>query len=535
MLKQISKPLNERPLASFCVMTFLFLMLRLYFPSGQVFFAVFTAGVFLIVLNLTKNINNFITVFILLSMVLGVLAATGGKAENESIINTFSGETVRITGEIASVPDKVKGNKLMFFVNADTVDYKKGVYNKPLKVCVNCESDVPLNFGDRITFNCTLSDPKNINSELSNYYMAKGAPLLTNSIILLSVAKTKAPIKMVTNIRNYIISTGEKFFSGDTAALYRALAAGDKTAFSVKLTDSLSKSGLSHIACVSGLHVCVLGMVIYNLLRKKNRILSAVCSVCVTYLFAFITGASPSTLRAAVMFTSYMAAKLAIRENDSVTAVSFSAMLLTLINPYVVYDWGFILSFLSVLGIEIFSDFFKTVLKFLPSVIAEPVAITLSAQIMTIPVTINMFGYISVYSVLSNIAVSFVFVYALYLCFAFTALSFIPYLNTFAAVLCAFSLDIIIETAKFFANLPLGVIYADSFDIFELICYYIMVLIFVNRKKLSAYLMGAGVLLCCGILIVSKFINAEKAVLTDNGAAQLYDVETATDNLITRE
>lgn len=515
----LAKTLRTRPLATFSILAFIFIILRLYFPVEPLLLLAFLIALAVIWLNIGRKIDNLITVLICVSMLLGIFTATNKINSIQNLTNMLDGQFVRVQGTVSSVPE-TNSYGTYFFFDCDKIYSHRGEYNKSVKLYVESDESFGLKYGDKLVFNAELADTKRVKVRLSKHYLSKGAPLTAEDIVILNKSKADFPKNIVASARNYIINIGNEFFTGDARELFKALTAGDKSRFSNNLTGNLNRSGLSHIACVSGLHVCILGMAIYNLFRKRNKYLSAVLSIAAVWVFALITGATPSTLRACMMFTSFIVAKITLMENDSFTALSFSAMVLAIINPYVIYDWGFILSYLSVLGIQIFSGYFKELFGFLPDYMADSISVTLSAQLMTIPVLTNMFGYLSTYSVPANIVISVVFVWVLYLCFSFIFVSFIPGVNWLIGIVCAFFLDIVASVANLFADLPMSILLVDGFDIAEYITYYALVLMFVFRKRLSVYFTGTVMLLCAAMLIITAYfpihINHEYTVADDS-------------------
>ncbi len=497
--------IETKPLAVFSVLSFMFIIMRLYFPIEPLLVLLFFIGLFLIGLTTFDKISTFIAVFLCAAMFIGIFSTSNKLSSYEKVTNMLDEQTVRVEGEISSVPNEGK-YKTTFFLECDRVHSHKGLYDNNLKIYVKADKGIDFKFGDKLSFNATLKAADIKDAGLSRHYLSKGAPLVANDLTILSLEKPKAFHNMVAAARNYIISLGNKFFTGDARELFKALTAGDKSGFSSDLTSNLNRSGLSHIACVSGLHVSILGMAIYNLLRRKNRGLSATLAVIGVWLFSLITGSSPSTLRACIMFTSFIIAKMVLMDNDSFTALSFSAMLLAVINPFVIYDWGFILSFLSVLGIQIFSFYFKNILSFLPEPLADSMSVTISAQLMTIPVLTNMFGYLSVYSIPANIVVSAIFLWVLYLCFVFILFSYVPWLNWLIGIVCAFVLDAIAVVANLFADLPGSIMLVNRFDIVEYIVYYSIVIMFVFRKKLSSYFISAVLFILAAMLIITTYV-----------------------------
>lgn len=504
-LNNISIPLKTRPLAVFSLLAFSFTVMRLYLPVEPLLVLFIFMGSVLVWLNVTGKINNFITVFICLSMFLGIVASSGKINENKQLTENFNGQFVRVEGYISSVP-VLNSYSTTFYFDCDTL-YGSRTTEHDVKIYVRCkDKNVDFKHGDRLTFNAVLQSAEEANKRLYKHYFSKGATLVAENVVLLDKSEAVFPKNIIVTAKNYILGIADEHLTGDAREIFKALTVGDRSGFSDELKGNLNKSGLSHITCVSGLHVSILGMAIYNLLRKKSRYVSAAMAVVFVWLFAALTGMSPSTVRSAIMFTSFIAAKITLSENDSFTALSFSAMLLGVINPYVIFDWGFILSFLSVSGILFLSPSFKRMFKFLPEAIADSVSVTISAQLMTIPALINMFGYLSAYSVLANLVVSFFFTMALYLCFILVFVAKVPFVNTILASCVKLLLDTVAVVANFFADMPENIVYMNYFDVFEIIAYYTIILLFIFRKELSEYFISAVIFLCAILLTVAWFV-----------------------------
>ena len=492
----VSKVLMSRPLAVFSIISFIFIILRLHFSVQPLLAVTLFAGLILICLNYKNLITKFILFFILSAFFVGIFSASNFVQKNEVLVNMLDGQHVRLYGSVSSVPKNGKYST-SFYIDTDTVYYNKGVYKRPLKVRVVADDGIQCDFGDKITLNALLTANKSI-SDYDKSFLAKGAIFTAHDVVVLNTAENKADF--VATIRNYIFNISERIKLKEVRMLFKALVAGDKSDFSSELTDNLSKSGLSHIAAVSGLHVSILGLGIYNLLRRKNGKIALVVSLVAVFLFALITGASPSTMRATIMFVSFLLSKLTIYENDSFTSLSFSALVLAVLNPYVIYDWGFILSYLSVLGIQLFSYDFKNMLRFLPEFLSDSISVTLAAQIMTIPPLTVMFGYLPVYSILANIAVSSVFLYALYFCVAFVLLAKVPVINQIMMSLCSLFVYVVASVANVFASLPFATVRASAFSLHEIVCYYFVAFLMLCRNKLSNEALFVG--LCLALFAV---------------------------------
>lgn len=204
------------------------------------------------------------------------------------------------------------------------------------------------------------------------------------------------------------------YFHQDTSKLsiLQALVLGNKRQLNEEVTESYAGSGAMHILAVSGLHVGIIYLLISFLLKlmpfkyKGSRLFSTVVLLLGIWGFALITGASPSVIRAATMF-SFIRIGKAIHRNASIyNILSASALFTLLINPYQLGMVSFQLSYLAVLGIVFFHPIIYKWLYFengFGQKIWSLVALSIAAQLTTFPLSLFYFHQFPVYFWLSGI------------------------------------------------------------------------------------------------------------------------------------
>ncbi len=155
----------------------------------------------------------------------------------------------------------------------------------------------------------------------------------------------------------------QSFASPDNAALMKALVVGDMGGISRQVRDDFTAAGVNHVLSISGLHVGMLGAVIFLLVRflgslsqtallKWSLLKIATFSSFVTVLFySALAGSAVPTVRSAIMIGVYEVAVLLDREEEIFASLAFAALLIGLVWPGVVMDISFQLSFLAVLFI----------------------------------------------------------------------------------------------------------------------------------------------------------------------------------------
>jgi len=164
--------------------------------------------------------------------------------------------------------------------------------------------------------------------------------------------------------------------------------------------------GISHITSVAGMHVAIItGFILYLLGIFNIKRYSIFVVLPVLLFYGFITGGRPPVIRAIIMAAMFLAGPFFNKENNSINSISFAAFIILLFKPLMIYDVGFQLSFIATLSIIYFYKIFKNKLKFLNPKIKDIAALTLSAQLGTVPLTMYYFHYFSLIAVLSNIVI----------------------------------------------------------------------------------------------------------------------------------
>ena len=162
---------------------------------------------------------------------------------------------------------------------------------------------------------------------------------------------------------------------------------------------------------VSGLHAVILSYFIFNILfflKGRFSILRIIITLLILWAFAFITGLTPSVLRATLMFTFLQTGKLIKRPVNGVNSVLASAFILILARPSVIFDAGFLLSYAAVLYIIVFYHDLYQKLKFrhrITDLIWQSAALTITAQAGTLPLTIMLFNRFPTYFILTNVII----------------------------------------------------------------------------------------------------------------------------------
>lgn len=162
--------------------------------------------------------------------------------------------------------------------------------------------------------------------------------------------------EMLAALRIKIDEALDKSFEEDDAGVLRAMLTGDKSLMDDDLNELYRQAGIGHILAISGLHISMIGLFFFELLKKSGVSLkiNAIISETVVILYCVMTGMSISSLRALVMFSCVMLARSIGKSYDSLSAMGLAGTVLLLLRPLQMFEAGFVLSFVSVVGIACF-------------------------------------------------------------------------------------------------------------------------------------------------------------------------------------
>ena len=213
-------------------------------------------------------------------------------------------------------------------------------------------------------------------------------------------------------VRERIISMfRERGIKGERLALVAAITLGQKSMLDPEQKLNFMKAGVMHIMAVSGLHAIILSLFVFNLLffmKGRFNILRIILTILILWSFAFVTGLTPSVLRATLMYSFLQAGKLIKRPANGINSVLASAFVLILIRPSVIFDAGFLLSYSAVIYIMTFYNSFYQIAVFkswLIDKIWQSSVVTIVAQAGTLPLTIMLFNRFPTYFILANITI----------------------------------------------------------------------------------------------------------------------------------
>jgi competence protein ComEC len=241
--------------------------------------------------------------------------------------------------------------------------------------------------------------------------------LENDNYIFISNHNLFSPIRFFAKIKKNLLALLDSFpLNASSRAFIKALVFGDKSELDSDISTAFASAGAMHVLAVSGLHVGIIVSIFSRLLsllkinpnNKGYRWFKTLVLLLVIWLFAGITGFSPSIVRAAIMFSFLSIGQSLIQHSNIYNSLAMAAFFMLLLNPTNLFSVGFQLSFLAVLSIVFFYDkiYRSLYFKFKPlRYVWSITAVSISAQLATFPLALFYFHQFPLYFILSNLLV----------------------------------------------------------------------------------------------------------------------------------
>jgi len=323
---------------------------------------------------------------------------------------------------------------------------------------------------------------------------------------------------LAADMREEILAIFRSFgFEESEFALLSGITIGYTDSLSPEQKSNFSSVGLSHLMAVSGMQTAMLFAMVWFLLgfipkNSKWYRVKYVVVILILWVFAFVTGLSASVNRAALMLTALMLAGLLNKRMHTLNALFVSAICLLIINPFTLFDIGFQLSYLAVLGLFFSQDMFGDrimQMKKIPRYLTELSAMTLAAQIATSPLSIFYFNQFPVLFLIANLAVLPFNGLLVYWATGCATLQSVGLFHPILAIPLHWMLLATEQATAWFALFP----YALIRDIHPTIVQILIIYILLAFALLFAYKRRNAYLFCVlGALILLEISEAERRI-----------------------
>lgn len=213
--------------------------------------------------------------------------------------------------------------------------------------------------------------------------------------------------RVVDVVRGQLERVCAALFPEPQASLLAGILVGGRASMPADFRDALNATSTSHIVAVSGFNVTVVaGMVLFAALRFLARRKATLLAIAAVWAYSVLTGLPPSALRAAIMATMALSAVLAGRGGDTLSFLCLAAAVMAGLDPTVLSDLGYQLSFLATAGLVLLEPALRGWLGRLPGWLATSLSVTLAAQLATMPVLVGNFHTLSLVSPVTNLLIA---------------------------------------------------------------------------------------------------------------------------------
>lgn len=534
--------LKYRPMAIMGFSSLSVLFLCTYFDDRFSFVSIGAGIIILLLTVFIRRLRERVTPFFIAAAL--IFSGVSFEALSDYKISYADSLTDRESVVDATVLDEPEfiNSKYYYILKTNSIDGEKF----SVKLRLSASQYIEAEPYDNIKLKVKLYEIGSFSRDIKLYYRSKSIFLggyvgnYDDFPIEISKPDTKPLSYKILKIRKTVESRILDKLPNDCGGVTVGMLTGNKDYISDEAIADIRSAGVAPVFAVSGMHLSVWIIGLYMMLElfgvKKRT--NSLIGIAFSLFFMAVTGFSPSVCRAGIMFLLILSGNLFRRKADSLNSLGFAALLLGIINPMIVADIGFLLSFSSTFGIILLNPWFRThvepklngilferILKF----IAESVFVSLSATVGSIGFIIVFIGYVSIYSVVANLLITYIASLCM-LCGGFTALMyFFPGVGNAFAVITGCLAKYIIGVIEKIAELPFATVdTTNEYWTYGVIAFYALVLcsyiIFKNKTAFKISCAGLALtVLCCCLLYHFNYADCTfiRVVDTDDSIAVL--------------
>jgi competence protein ComEC len=330
--------------------------------------------------------------------------------DDASHIKFYNGQEVEIEGTVSADPE-IRDRSTHLHFSASQLNGGKVSGDVLLFVPRYPE----YKYGDVLLVRGKLETPPQLGDfDYKGYLENQGiySTMLYPEIELLETGQGLAPLKWVYSLRNSLSQSLARVIPEPQASLAQGVVLGIRYNIPQSIKDDFAHTGTAHLLAISGLHLSILAGILLSIgvrLFGKRRYTYIWLALGVIWLYAIITGLNPPVVRGAIMASLFLSAELLGRQRTAITSLAFAAAVMVGINPPILWDAAFQLSFLGMAGlIFIAPPLMRLGRKInevttgeegvgasLANIVTDSFSVTLAATIAVWPVVAHYFGIVS--------------------------------------------------------------------------------------------------------------------------------------------
>jgi ComEC/Rec2-related protein len=319
-----------------------------------------------------------------------------------------------------------------------------------------------------------------------------------------------------------------KHLSGQELGIAQALILGDKSMLDNEIRSAFTATGSMHILAVSGLHIGLILQLLLALIKLGakwvNRSTAILFVILLLWFYALMTGFSPSVIRAVFMFSVLTLTQMKGLQTSSINSLFFTAFIIVLWKPMYLFDIGFQLSYLAMLGIFLFYPKIAGIWK--PSnkilhYLWEGTAIGFAAQVATTPLTLYYFHQFPNYFAIANLGLMGLSSIVLGAGIFILVTHKIPLLGKLNGLILLYAVYWMFRLIQWIETWPGALVYGFEVNIIliPILLFNASILLLGNHKKHYWTINALHFLFILGWISHQRFLNASNAnvcILNEN-------------------
>ncbi len=372
--------------------------------------------------------------------------------------------------------------------NHYTVNVTK-LNNEPVtdnsKIIITTSPATNLNYGENIIITGVIEKPKNfitntgMEFDYQNYLRMKNVVGIMREPEIINHGGFSGNylLKFLYKIRNKFAINLEKYLNKNDSTLSRGVILGEKTGITNSLRDNLANTSTAHIIALSGYNITIVSELVTKITAGLGLVISGALSVFSIIIFILLAGGGSSALRAGIMGIILVYARSRGKNYNAIFALLLASSILILLQPLILrYDMGFHLSVLATFGLIVFQRPIAVFLvkKRFGKFLAEILASTISASIMTMPYIAYNMGIISILGIPANIIVVPLLPILMFTSFFTGLFGGISYILTIPFAYSTHIVSsVILKTINTLGDLPYSAVYKQNIPLLFIVVVYL--------------------------------------------------------------
>ena len=505
--------MKERPLCIISIIYMIGILIGLYFHiSIALFLLVLVLGIMLIFMLRYKRIIKSkrkiaIILIIIFPMLLGILYIKEIDNKYEKVYQSFS-NSKEIKVEAVIISD-IQEKQYSYICEIEVININEEKTYKGMRLFLNIKkesNEIPkITYGDLIQFTGIFKIPdvtRNYGGFNEQEYLKTqkiyGTIYSDTKVQVVKKNKMNRLGQIMYTIQNNIKNKIKQLLPEENENVCIGILLGDKEDLSEKIEENFKNSNLTHMLAVSGAHISYILLGLNILLNRLGRKFYKQMTIIFLFFFMALTNFTPSVMRASIMNILILIAGLIHRKSDLYCNLALSSIIILIINPYTILNMGFQLSYGGTIGIILLNQKINNIVQKKREIknkiikyIANTMIVTISANIVILPIMAYQFHTISLTFWISNILASPLMGIIIALGFLTYLLSliYIP-LAEIVAIPLNIILELLLKIAEYCSNIPGSSILVKTPEMMTIIFYYIIILLLFYPKKnelISAY------------------------------------------------